>query len=209
MNRQSDEQHSQHSWAANIPNMITVVRMALVVPLTVLLVQQRYGLALLIFFLAGASDGVDGFVARRFSWRSRLGSILDPIADKLLLVSCYFVLTTQGLIPAWLLAIVLGRDMIIILGAIVIHHWITEVDGEPTLISKLNTFLQIALVLAILVDQTYGWLQPAWLTALVWSVTITTALSGIHYMSIWAFKLRRIDMAGPAPSEMERSDEPD
>ena len=201
------ESHAHHSWAANIPNIITVVRMALVVPLAMLLVQQRYGAALLILFLAGASDGIDGFIARRYSWRSRLGSILDPIADKLLLVSCYFVLTTQGLIPTWLLGIVLGRDMLIILGAIVIHHWITEVDGEPTLISKLNTFLQIALVLAVLIDQSGDWLEPQWLTALIWSVTVTTALSGIQYMAIWVFKLRQLNMVDKARPGPEHDDE--
>lgn len=169
----------------------------MVIPLTVLLVQKSYEWALVTAFVAAASDGIDGFLARRFGWRSNLGSILDPLADKLLLISCFFVLATQGWIPIWLLALIFGRDVVIVLGALILHYRVTQIEGEPSLLSKLNTFLQIALVLVLLLDRIEPLIKPEWLTALIWAVSVTTVLSGVHYVTIWSFKARDYKRANP------------
>ena len=104
--------------ARDIPNIISVLRIVLVVPIIVLMLEQQFAAALLLFFVAGLSDGLDGYLAKRNNWGSRLGSILDPLADKLLLISSYVALGWLGLIPVWLVAVVLIRDIVIVSGAL-------------------------------------------------------------------------------------------
>ena len=130
-----------------IPNMICVLRIILVAPIVWSLLQGRYGLALGLILVAGFSDALDGFLARRFDWRTRLGGLLDPAADKLLMFAAYVTLAWIGLVPIWFSAIVVGRDIIIITGAIVYQLYVAPVHGEPTGASKLNTVLQILFVL--------------------------------------------------------------
>ena len=101
-----------------LPNAICVGRMLLVVPFVLLLLAKRYEAALGVLVVAGISDGLDGFLAKTFAWRTRLGGLLDPAADKLLLVSAFCVLTYTGLAPLELTAFVIGRDVVIVLGAI-------------------------------------------------------------------------------------------
>src|SRR3990172_3309285 len=101
----------------DIPNIISLLRMALVPPVVILLLNGYYGWALLVFVSAGLSDGLDGYLAKRFGWRSRLGAILDPLADKLLLVASYLTLGWLGQLPLWLVAVVVGRDIVIVAGA--------------------------------------------------------------------------------------------
>lgn len=170
---------------ASLPNTITVLRMAAVIPLTWLLIAQQFGAALVVAFAAGLSDAVDGFLAKRFGWQSYIGGILDPLADKLLLLSCFVVLAAQGWIPPWLLVLVLGRDLVIVVGALMFHFWFGRVEPEPSPVSKTNTFLQIALVLLVLLDRIRGFIEAEWITALVWAVTVTTVLSGIQYVWVW------------------------
>ncbi len=175
------------SWS-DLPNIITALRMAAVVPLTWLLIEQLYGAALVVAFVAGVSDAVDGFLAKRFDWASELGGILDPLADKLLLLSCFFVLTAQGQLPAWLLVLVLGRDLLIVAGGLAFHYWIRPVSAEPLALSKLNTFLQILLVLMLLVDLGWWPLADAWVVGVIWAVTASTALSGLQYVVLWGYR---------------------
>jgi cardiolipin synthase len=176
--------------ARDIPNLITVGRILLVPPVVWALLQEKYSLALLLFFVAGASDALDGFLAKRYDWTSRLGALLDPLADKALLVSCYAVLTWNGLLPVWLLVLVLLRDLVIVSGAVVYHFRIERLEAEPTLISKLNTLMQILLVLLVIVYQAFHWGDPAWLGTLVYLVTLTTIWSGIDYVVIWGRRAR-------------------
>ncbi|MEM9532442.1 MAG: CDP-alcohol phosphatidyltransferase family protein [Pseudomonadota bacterium] len=173
---------------ADLPNVITILRMAAVIPLTWLLVERSYGGALLVFFVAGVSDAVDGFLAKRFNWESDLGGILDPLADKLLLLSCYLVLGAQGWIPVWLLLLVLGRDLVIVAGALAFHYWIRPVTGQPLLLSKANTFLQIVLVLVVLLALAGLQVVAQWQTMLVWAVTASTVLSGVQYVVLWGVR---------------------
>jgi len=102
----------------NLPNLISAARIVLVAPVVWYILQEEYSLALLLFVIAGVSDGIDGYLAKRFHWQSRLGSILDPIADKLLIVSSYAAVTWMELIPLWLWLCVLARDVIIVSGSL-------------------------------------------------------------------------------------------
>ena len=101
-----------------LPNVITGIRVLLVMPLVYALLTHHFVLALVLFAVAGVSDGVDGFLARRFNWYTQLGAMLDPLADKLLLVSTYLCLAWLGFFPVWFVALVVGRDLIIFCGAI-------------------------------------------------------------------------------------------
>jgi cardiolipin synthase len=177
--------------ARDIPNLICVIRILLVIPIVVLLLRGEFATVLGLFVLAGASDGLDGFLARHFDWRSRLGAILDPLADKLLMVSTYASLGWLGLLPWWLVGMVLARDAVIISGALAYHRLCGEVEMEPTRISKANTLFQILLVLLVMVVQA-GLGAPGWvLDAMVIIVAWTTLLSGGNYVWEWSSRARR------------------
>lgn len=176
----------------DIPNAITVGRILLVPPTAWALVSHQYPLALILFVVAGVSDALDGFLAKQYDWGSRLGAILDPLADKALLISCYAALTWTGLLPLWLLALVVLRDVVIVAGAVVYHLRIARLDAHPTWISKINTLLQILLVLLIIVQQAAQWGQPAWVQPLVFAVTVSTIWSGIDYVITWSRRARQV-----------------
>ena len=181
------------SWGLrDLPNLITILRIISVVPLVWLLLDERYTAALWLAFFAGLSDAIDGFLAKRYGWTSRIGGILDPLADKFLLVGCVVVLAMKGQLPMWFLWLVMGRDLLIIGGAAVFNFLVQRVkQAEPSLLSKLNTCLQIALVLLILVELAYGW-GRRWIEPMVLLTALTTAASGIHYMFHWGSKAREI-----------------
>ena len=176
--------------ASDIPNLITIGRILLVAPTAWALLQHEYPLALVLFVVAGISDGIDGFLAKQFDWTSRLGAILDPLADKALLVACYASLSWTGLLPAWLFVLVILRDIVIVSGAIIYHFRIARLDAAPTWISKVNTVLQIALVLLVIVQQASGRGQPEWITPLIYAVSVTTLWSGIDYVITWSLRAR-------------------
>jgi cardiolipin synthase len=168
----------------DIPNLITAARIALVWPLVDALLEARFTAALVLFALAGISDGIDGFLARHYGWFTRLGAILDPVADKLLVVSVYVALGWEGFIPLWLVAAVITRDVIIVAGAAAYRFLAGHLEMAPTAASKLNTFLQIALVLAVMLAQ-LNWL-PGWFSqVLLYAVLISTVFSGLQYVLIW------------------------
>jgi len=169
----------------NIPNIITLLRIALVIPTVYLLVQRQFSYALVLFFIAGISDGLDGYLAKRYQWTSRLGSILDPLADKLLLVFSYFALGWLGEIPMSLVAAVVIRDLIIVVGAIAYHELIGEYDMTPSWVSKTNTFFQIVLVLAVVFSLGAYMLPHRIIEILVVVVTVTTVASGSDYVWVW------------------------
>ena len=160
------------------------------VPIGWLILEQRYTEALILFFIAGASDGVDGFLAKHYGWTSRLGGILDPLADKLLLVSCLSVLTWNGLIPVWLLAMVIIRDVVIVAGATVYNFRIARFEAQPTFISKINTVAQILLVLLVMIVQAGQWTDDRWISGLIVIVAFTTIWSGVDYIRIWSRRVR-------------------
>lgn len=161
------------------------MRIILVAPIVVLMVQREFSWALLLFFIAGVSDGLDGYLAKRNGWSSRLGSILDPMADKILLVSSFVTLGWLKFIPMWLVVMVLARDVVIIVGGMAYHVVIGKYEMLPSISSKINTFFQIVLVLAIVFSLGVMAL-PNWLMiALVYVVLGTTLFSGISYVWVW------------------------
>jgi cardiolipin synthase len=169
----------------DIPNLITAARILLVPPILWLLLQERYSTVLLLFLLAGASDGLDGFLAKRFGWSTYLGSILDPLADKLLLMGAIVVLGWQGNLPVWLVVLVILRDVVIVSGALSYHYLIESFEASPLFVSKLNTVVQILLVLAILFDQGVMALPAPILIGLIAGVALTTVSSGGIYVWEW------------------------
>ena len=174
----------------SIPNLISLLRILLVIPTVYLLLDHQYSYALLLFFVAGVSDGLDGFLARRFGWTSRLGSFLDPMGDKLLMTASYFMLGMLGHLPVWLVAIVIGRDLVIVLGASAYRLLVQDISMSPLLISKANTVAQIFLVLLMLFSLSGLPVSadvPGWLIVkTIYLVALTSVLSGLAYILIWS-----------------------
>jgi len=168
-----------------LPNIISVFRMLLVAPVVWNLLQMEFGVALAWFAVAAFSDGLDGFLAKHYGWQSRLGSILDPLADKLLLVCVFIALTWLGLIPLWLLVTVLARDLLIVIGGVLFHYTLGRFDMQPSRISKLNTFMQIIFVLAVVFYHGDFAFTPWIVDALVYIVLATTVMSGLDYVWTW------------------------
>jgi cardiolipin synthase (CMP-forming) len=173
-----------------LPNVITSLRLLLLVPLAFYLTVQDYRLSLLIFFVAGVSDALDGFLAKRYNWVSRFGSILDPIADKALLVLTMALLTVNQKISLILFVLVALRDIYIVLGAYIFYKKIGPFNMQPSLISKLNTFVQILLVVAILVSLGYRALPELAIQVFTYSVYFTVIASAIHYTLVWGRKFK-------------------
>jgi cardiolipin synthase (CMP-forming) len=170
---------------SQLPNLITLSRIALT-PVFVLLLQDgNYKFALLVFVIAGLSDGLDGLIAKHFHSTSRLGAILDPAADKILLVSAYVMLTVLGHIPMWLMTVVAFRDILIVGGYLVYTSMYGPVRMRPSWLSKVNTLLQIVLAVAVLMEQAAGASYPLAIRALVYATLVSTVASGAHYLWAW------------------------
>lgn len=169
----------------DIPNIISLLRIALVIPVVYLLLERQFSYALVLFFVAGLSDGLDGYLAKRNQWITRLGSILDPLADKLLLVFSYLALGWLGEIPMWLVIAVMVRDVIIVVGAIAYHELIGKYDMTPTWMSKTNTFFQILLILVVVFSLGAYALPELLIEVLIYIVAITTLISGSNYVWVW------------------------
>lgn len=181
----------------HLPNTLSVLRIALVPVLILLLKDRDYTMALAVFLVSGVSDALDGFMAKRLGLMSRLGAILDPAADKILLVSSYVMLTLLGHIPFWLLLSVAFRDLLIVGGYLVYTSLAGAVQMRPSRLSKLNTFMQISLVAAILLEQA-AFLRIPYLTdGLVVAVLATTVASGAHYLWAWGIMKDIESAAGP------------
>lgn len=176
----------------HIPNVLTVVRVALVAPAGWLLWHDALAPALALIAAAGLSDALDGILARRYGWRTRFGAIADPAADKLLAVTVFTVLTVQGHLPWWLFAIVIGRDIVIVGGALAYRQVTGSLEIAPTLLSKLNTGFQIALLLAALLgmaDWSGAAAVRAALDPLGFALVATLgAASGLHYVAVWTHR---------------------
>ena len=181
----------------DIPNLISIGRIALVFPVVWALVEQRFLLALGLFTVAGISDGLDGYLAKRYAWQSRLGGMLDPLADKLLLIGTYFSLGWLGALPWWLVGLVLLRDVIIVTGAVAYHFNVEAVQGEPILISKANTVMQILLGLVAVIHVGVYPLPDWGLEVLIYLVAATTVASGMGYVVIWGKRALQHGRANP------------
>ncbi len=168
-----------------LANTITAARIALAPVLILLLKSEDYLHALVVFLIAGISDMLDGLVAKRFNQITRVGAILDPAADKILLVSAYVMLTYLGQIPFWLMLTVAFRDLLIVGGYLLYTSLVRSVQMRPSHLSKLNTFMQIALVVAILAQQAGLMPLAALVQGLIYVVFATTLSSGLHYLWVW------------------------
>jgi cardiolipin synthase len=174
-----------------LPNLITVARMLLVLPLVWSLSDGDYVLSLGIALTAGASDAFDGWLAKRYGWQTRLGGLLDPVADKMLLVASFVGLWMAGSSPGWLTVLVIVRDVVIVSGAVAYNAIIGPIEGDPTLLSKATTAWQIGLVLALLVGLAWRPLPSAVSLAGIWLVAALTFASGIDYVVRWSLRAFR------------------
>jgi len=169
----------------HLPNIICVFRILLVWPVAASLAAHEYLAALGLFMVAGASDGVDGYLAKRFNWTSELGKFLDPLADKLLLVTVFVESAWMGLIPWWLTAAVVARDVSIALGALAYKVLIGDLRGRPTVSSKINTLAQLLYPVCMLFNAALNFPPHNVLDALAIVVFITTVISGVNYMAMF------------------------
>ena len=175
------------SW---LPNAISLMRIALIAPILILMLQGDFGWALALFILAGFSDGLDGYLAVRFGWSTRLGGLLDPAADKLLITGMFITLAYTQQIPVWLAAVVILRDVVIVAGATAYNFFVKPVPGEPTRISKLNTALQMLFVLFVLSRAGFNWPDKITITVLGAAVLVTVVISGVDYVWSWSRRAR-------------------
>lgn len=177
----------------NIPNLITIGRI-LLVPLTVwLIISEAFGFAWLAFVAAGVSDGVDGYLARRLNQRSELGAYLDPLADKALMVSIYVSLGFLKLLPAWLVILVVSRDILIV-GAVILAWVIGKpMPVVPLMVSKVNTAAQIVFAALVLGVLALGVQFDAALMAMMVMVAVLTAASGALYLREWVRHMSKPD----------------
>lgn len=171
-----------------IPNLITLFRIATVPVLILLLNEHQYSWALLVFFISGVSDGLDGYIAKHYNMQSDLGAILDPLADKALIFSSYLMLMLLDDIPFWLFLTVIFRDVLILVGSLIYVALNGQVKMNPSYLSKLNTFMQIFLVVTILAEHTFGWNYPVFTRYLFYATFVTTVASGVHYLWVWIVK---------------------
>ena len=157
--------------------------MALIWPIVAALEQGEDLTALALFVLAGVSDGLDGYLAKRFNWVSEFGKLLDPLADKLLLVIVYVEAAWLGLAPWWLTAAVVARDVFIGLGALVYRLWFGPLRGRPTVASKINTGMQLLYLITAILNAAAGFPPIEVLSALALIVFVTTVFSGLNYLT--------------------------
>jgi cardiolipin synthase len=171
-----------------IPNVLTTLRLLLAVPICWLIIEENYPVVIWIAVFAGLSDGVDGWIARKLDATSRYGSIVDPLADKVLLGSAYTSFAVVGLLPWWVALIVVLRDLVIVAGALAYHWRYGAYDAAPSIWGKFSTLAQIALAVLLLVYQVYP-LFPAFLLLVgQWAVIVLAFASGGHYVHTWAAK---------------------
>ncbi len=176
------------SW---IPNAISLFRIVLVPPILMLILQGSFAWAMFLFWVAGFSDGVDGYLAKRFDWGSRLGALLDPVADKLLVVGMFATLAHLELVPMWLAVLVILRDVVIIGGATASNFLVKPVEGEPTRVSTLNTALQLLFLMVVLSRAGFGWPDEISVTVLGAAILITVVISGVDYVWSWSQRARK------------------
>jgi len=186
------------AWLRCLPNCICVLRILLVGPIVWLLWRGDFTLALLLVFVAGVSDGLDGLIARGLGLQSRLGSLLDPAADKLLIVSLFVTLTGLGLVPLWLTGVVVVRDLLIVAGSAYWNAFIEPLVAHPSRISKLNTGLQLAYLLIVITGVAFAWPPALWVEIAGAMVFVTSSLSGMDYLLTWSRRARRLGRGKPA-----------
>ncbi len=182
----------------SLPNIISFLRLLAVPAIVLLILEGEDDLALGLFLLAGLSDAIDGFIAKKFNARTRLGAYLDPLADKALLVSLYVTLGLQDRLAGWLVILVVSRDILII-GAVLLAAMLgARLTIEPIFVSKLNTSLQIVLVGVALAAPALGLDLGQLIRVLTVLVATSTVVSGFAYLRLWTAAVSETDKAPPA-----------
>ena len=177
----------QKFYRMSIPNLISLARLMAVPVMIYLILNGYYFGAFWLFVAAGVSDAVDGYIAKQLGQATILGSFLDPLADKALLVGVYITLGQENLLPSWLVIMVVFRDLVIIGGVVLLHISTNSVKMKPLIVSKINTAAQILLVAIVLANLAFP--QFVWsdfVLVLVYIVTVTTFASGGAYIVRWA-----------------------
>lgn len=174
----------------HLPNAITIARLILVLPIAVFIIEQQFLIALVLFTVAGISDGLDGFLARRYGWESAFGKLIDPLADKLLMMTTALTLGLLGHFPLTLMLLMIVKD-IAILGGVFSY---TALAGFPQIhpnrLGKLTTALQIILLVSVLLDLSFRTTVPeTFFQAWFWTVAIMTLMDGMLYLWVWTARL--------------------
>lgn len=172
----------------HIPNILSVGRMLAVPPLVILLLTGHYGWALVVAIFAGVSDLLDGWIARRFGWQSRFGSLADPAADKIMMVASYLTLAWLGYLPWWLVGLVILRDLVIVIGGWIYHLKFERLEAQPTQLSRFNTFCQVFLMWYVLVYLAGFPLPAEGQDGLVLLVAVLAMATLVQYTWLWSQK---------------------
>jgi cardiolipin synthase len=172
----------------HLPNSLTALRLLLALPLGLLILQENYEWALAVSLLAGLTDALDGFAARRLGTISRIGTILDPIADKLLIMVVFVCLARVDLVPWYLAIAVILRDLVIVVGAALYCRLIGPFEFAATRLSKINMCIQISFCLLVLLNQLIAGISPTILLAGSTAVLFIAAASGFDYVRSWTIK---------------------
>lgn len=190
----------------HIPNLICLLRIALILPLVLAMREGQQERIIVLFSIAAVSDGLDGYLAKRFGWTSDLGRVLDPLADKLLLVTVFITAAWLDIAPWWLTAAAVMRDLVIGFGAVIYRLWLGPLNGRPTVISKVNTVLQLAYLLAVVVASASGFPPREVLDALAAVLLVTIVASGADYVLRFLRRaLAQVDAAQEAVAKPGRS----
>jgi cardiolipin synthase (CMP-forming) len=177
----------------SIPNIITLARILLVPIIVWAIASSQMEIAFLVFVVAGVSDAVDGFLAKRFNMASELGALLDPLADKALLVSIYIALGIWGAIPRWIVILVVSRDIMIVAAVIVSWLFDKPVQMKPSMVSKLNTAAQVGFAAVVLAALSFGFQPAPYDLILMGFVTIFTLVSVSLYLVEWVRHMSTIE----------------
>ena len=176
-----------------IPNLLTIGRMIVVPPIVWLLLVGEYQWALALAIFAGVSDALDGWLARRYGWQSRFGSLADPLADKFLMVASYLTLAVLGYLAWWVVLLVILRDLVIVGGGMIYHLRFERVEAaQPTQLSRFNTFCQVFLMWFVLLRLAGVPFPPEAQIGLEWLVGVMVMATLVQYVWVWSLRARDI-----------------
>ncbi|ATX81096.1 cardiolipin synthase [Mariprofundus ferrinatatus] len=185
-----------HNRILNIPNILTLARIVITPFIIFAIMEGEAVFALILMGIAGITDMLDGAIARYFNQRSIVGAFMDPLADKLMLISTIVTLYFIEEIPLFLFLAVVFRDLVIVVGAIAYEMVTGKLEMEPTMSSKITTFLQITLVLTVLADMAWDLPSELFELTVIWSTFTFTCISGVQYMVVWMRKAVSDEGAG-------------
>ncbi|MCF7821372.1 MAG: CDP-alcohol phosphatidyltransferase family protein [Mariprofundaceae bacterium] len=171
----------------NVPNILTLARIIITPVIVYAILSDEAVMALVLMIAAGITDMLDGAIARYFNQRTTVGAYLDPLADKLMLISMFVTLFIIGEVPLFLFLAVIFRDVIIVVGAIAYEMVTHSLKMEPSMVSKVTTFMQIVYVVTLLLHMASP-LEEIWIERVMWATFVITCISGLHYLLVWTRK---------------------